>query len=417
MSFNKKRKSDEINKELPFLIDNAICEWHGNSRHAFLTLSQLQECIIFRNTRFGQSTKRCHVEKNNISLKIEYAGSGKVLSHGFQINKKKECLKTLFEGAFNLLPSSHWYSSSATRFFINHGGKEISDLNENTKISDVFLQEGDVLVILPGMHDKKHFAYLSEFVNYIRNHDYRDPFAEMDVVDGEREINKFFSPFFGGGEITYDWHMKKWLIDNKPIKDKQKNDLMNKFFAAFYDEDVAFRRELPNLMNYGFFNGSELVYQHPHDINKFAEDSIDCHLEHTNATIWGIDCLFQFFSKENQDILHAFWEKLREDGLGGPGHFRVCWDMHKQIIKQSCKLKLEFLDELNIEEPWRKLKGYVSGKNIAIDLSEYGLRKQEITFRVPFFYAGYTAKKRYTINVDSVWSYYELTRHLVDATL
>ena len=103
-----------------------------------------------------QHDQETHHLQDFVHVIVEIAGSGKVLSYNCPLQKNMsihEAMKVVFDVALqseSITKNRLWYSFSKSRFFIGHGGEEISNIPQNKTVGEC-LQNDNVIVWLPGI--------------------------------------------------------------------------------------------------------------------------------------------------------------------------------------------------------------------------------------------------------------------------
>lgn len=135
----KRRKlQKKVNK-----LQNTLQEFHkDNSFYKNRTNDILKKMLYKKYEPIRQPVD------NHVEIKVEQAGSGKVLSHGLRI-KKNASLKELFKAAYKLHLQLNQISLYKSRFFLGHGGEEIT--NKIGTVQSIFENREKLLIFLPGI--------------------------------------------------------------------------------------------------------------------------------------------------------------------------------------------------------------------------------------------------------------------------
>ena len=161
-----KRKNTElsdIQSQLNAKISEALQQWSSNFGHYGRTSSSLSKYIPNYNAPVTETTKRNRPLPNVLQIQIELAGSGKVLSYAVPVNKEEK-LSRLFQEAIKLLPLNAWYNYEKFKFFIGHGGREVSG---DVLVKDVFSKKKFLLVMLPVLFEYIKLKNSAGFMNFV----------------------------------------------------------------------------------------------------------------------------------------------------------------------------------------------------------------------------------------------------------
>lgn len=154
----KTKQTHSVHEEDFFICRHTVFtivhKWHNHGDIlTSLTLKKLYQNLHGKYKLLEDDNSE---QKNDdyMCMAVEWAGSGKVLSYGFML-QKAEPIINLPHLLGTLLPPNPRYRSHLHRIFLGHGGKEITRSagllkTERGQTCGEVLAEDEVLVILPG---------------------------------------------------------------------------------------------------------------------------------------------------------------------------------------------------------------------------------------------------------------------------